>query len=124
MADPIKLAEVIGSMFIFAIPITLYVYYRRLRNRNAPSPVSKAALDDMKARGEPFVLVDVREKAEFAKSPRQEAVNIPLSEIPYDTADWNRDGLYVLVCAHGIRSKKGAMAMAGRGFRSVRFLEQ
>lgn len=122
--DPVKLIQTIGSLLILAVPATIYGYYVMLRKRNKPEAITSHDLEGLKAAGTPFTLVDVREPSEFKASPREGAVNIPVSHIPYDTADWDRQGLYILVCAHGIRSKKGAMEMAGRGFRQVRYLLQ
>lgn len=122
--DPTKLAQIIGSLFILAVPAAIYGYYIVLRKRNKPEAIALREMEALKESGTPFTLVDVREPSEFKASPRDGAVNIPLSHIPYDTADWDRAGLYIVACAHGIRAKRGAIEMAGRGFRQVRYLQQ
>ena len=121
--NPIGIARMGGYLLTLLIPTVVYGYFVMLKRRNKPSLISQQELDGLKTSGSSFTLVDVREKKEFNAAPREGAVNIPLGNLPYDVAEWDREGLYILVCRTGMRARKGANEMAGRGFRQVRYLQ-
>ncbi|MDH4099348.1 MAG: hypothetical protein OEV28_02085, partial [Nitrospirota bacterium] len=96
--DPIALAKAGGYLITLLIPAIVYGYFVTLKRRHRPSAVTEQEIEGLKSSGTPFTLVDVREKKEFAATPREGAVNIPLGNLAYDVMDWNREGLYILAC--------------------------
>ena len=78
----------------------------------------KARLD----RGEPIVVIDVREpyEAEIAKIPC--ARLIPLADLPDRCSELDPDAEIVLHCRSGVRSLKALRLLQSRGFRRLKNL--
>jgi molybdopterin/thiamine biosynthesis adenylyltransferase/rhodanese-related sulfurtransferase len=86
-------------------------------------PREKSAVEvaAMRARGEPFLLLDVRESAEFERARIEGAHLVPLGELPGRLAeleDW-RAGTVVVHCRSGARSAKACRVLAEHGFGDV-----
>lgn len=73
----------------------------------------------MIARGERFVLVDVRTPAEFADGHIPTAINIPHNEIILRPPTLDKDETIVLYCRSGNRSAQAARALKQAGYRRV-----
>jgi adenylyltransferase/sulfurtransferase len=75
----------------------------------------------MRARGEAFLLLDVREPDEFAKARIEGARLVPLGDLEARADElirW-RDGTVVVHCKSGRRSAKACAMLAALGFRDV-----
>jgi molybdopterin/thiamine biosynthesis adenylyltransferase/rhodanese-related sulfurtransferase len=86
-------------------------------------PREKSAVEvaAMRARGERFLLLDVREPAEFEQARIEGARLVPLGELPGRLAeleDW-RAGTVVVHCRSGARSAKACRVLAEHGFGDV-----
>jgi rhodanese-related sulfurtransferase len=75
--------------------------------------ISVHDLARLRERGEPHVLLDVRENHELAISQLENAVHIPMSQVPARVAELSGEGPLVVMCHHG-----------GRSMRVVNFLRQ
>lgn len=78
----------------------------------------KARLD----RGEPLVLLDVRQDWETKLCRLEGATHIPIEEIEYRTAELNLEDEIVVVCHQGIRSAAVSEYLHQLGFPKVRNL--
>lgn len=82
---------------------------------------SAAEVAAMRARGEAFLLLDVREPDERAKAHIEGARLVPLGELAAradELAEW-RDATVVVHCKGGVRSAKACATLAALGFRDV-----
>jgi adenylyltransferase/sulfurtransferase len=80
--------------------------------------ISAAAVNAMKARGDDFLLLDVREPGEFMRARIEGSTLIPLGELEERLAelrDW-REKLVVVHCHHGGRSAKACALLGRAGF--------
>jgi adenylyltransferase/sulfurtransferase len=75
----------------------------------------KAAID----RGEPVVIVDVREPQEYQICRIEGSTLIPLGEIPRRHDEIDRARVVVCQCRSGVRSAKAASVLRGVGFPRV-----
>lgn len=83
--------------------------------------ISATEVASRRARGAPFLLLDVREPGEFAKARIEGARLVPLGELEAranELARW-RDGTVVVHCKSGVRSAKACAMLAAHGFRDV-----
>jgi adenylyltransferase/sulfurtransferase len=90
----------------------------------APAEVAAAAVAARLARGERFLLLDVREAAELEKARIQGARWIPLKELPArveELAEWKGKPV-VVHCHHGGRSARACELLRDSGFDDVRNL--
>lgn len=71
------------------------------------------------ARGEPLVLVDVREPHEFAICAIPGSLQIPLGEIGRRAGELDRSATIVCICHHGIRSARAIGELSLRGFENL-----
>lgn len=73
------------------------------------------------AKGERFVLVDVREPSELAVAsiPRPEVVAIPLGELARRMGELDPAAPTVCVCHHGMRSARACSILARAGFTAL-----
>ncbi|HVB81952.1 MAG TPA: rhodanese-like domain-containing protein [Candidatus Binataceae bacterium] len=76
-------------------------------------------LSERLKRGEPFVILDVREPGEIAIAAFPGATHIPMGEIPSRAAELDPGRETVVVCHHGIRSAQVGMYLARLGFEHV-----
>jgi rhodanese-related sulfurtransferase len=65
-------------------------------------------------------VIDVREPYEFAAGHASGARNIPLSHLGDHLAEVHRDGVVLLICQSGNRSKTAQGLLKRRGFTDVR----
>ncbi|HYL69132.1 MAG TPA: rhodanese-like domain-containing protein [Candidatus Limnocylindria bacterium] len=72
------------------------------------------------ARGEKFLLVDVREKSEYDTSRIEGATLIPMREIPANLSRLENAGEVVLLCHHGMRSLDVAAWLRSQGVAGAR----
>ena len=86
--------------------------------------------DDMTARelkeridrGEPLVVLDVREPQEYQINRIPGSTLIPLGELPQRYEELDRDAAIVCQCKSGARSAKATQFLRGIGFKNVRNL--
>jgi rhodanese-related sulfurtransferase len=83
--------------------------------------ISVSDLKRMKQAGEPFTLVDVREREEQARGTIPGAVTIPrgVVERDIDQATTNKAQPLVIYCAGGGRSALAALNLKQMGFQNV-----
>jgi rhodanese-related sulfurtransferase len=72
------------------------------------------------ARGENFLLVDVREKWEYNTSRIEGSTLIPLREIPENLPSLEDAAKIVLLCHHGMRSLDAAAWLRSQGVAGAR----
>jgi rhodanese-related sulfurtransferase len=65
------------------------------------------------------VLLDVREQDELAVAAVEEAVHIPMGEIPARVRELDRDRPLVVMCHSGGRSRRVAEFLRANGFEHV-----
>jgi len=82
--------------------------------------VTPREVSEQLARGENFLLVDVREKWEHDVSRIEAATLIPLREIPANLARFEEAEEIVLFCHHGMRSLDGAAWLRSQGVTGAR----
>jgi sulfur-carrier protein adenylyltransferase/sulfurtransferase len=73
-------------------------------------------------RGEPLVIVDVREPQEYQINRIEGAKLIPLGELPQRYEELDREVAIVCQCKSGVRSAKATSFLRGIGFKNVRNL--
>ena len=78
-------------------------------------------LAEMRNRGEPHVLVDVRQPWEHELASLPDSRLIPLNELPARAGEVRapENALVVVYCHHGIRSLSGAAFLQQAGFPRV-----
>ena len=86
--------------------------------------VYQISAEDLKARmdkGEPLVLIDVRQPWEHDAAHLAESVLIPLGELPQRSQEvpQSETALVVVYCHHGVRSLSGAALLEAAGFENV-----
>jgi adenylyltransferase/sulfurtransferase len=79
-------------------------------------------LRDARERGEPIVLVDVREPFEWQISDLPDSVKIPLASLPSSLERLAREDDLVVYCRTGGRSGQAVAFLRGRGYPRVRNL--
>ncbi len=84
--------------------------------------VTVEELRDMRARGEEFLLVDVREEREWAISDLPASVKIPLSTLPSSLEKLSREKDIVVYCRTGGRSGSAVQFLHTMGFDRARNL--
>jgi adenylyltransferase/sulfurtransferase len=83
--------------------------------------LSAAAVQSMQARGDDFLLLDVRESDEFMRARIEGSILIPLGELEDRLAeirDWKQRPV-VVHCHHGGRSAKACKLLGDAGFSRV-----
>lgn len=68
---------------------------------------------------EPPLLLDVRQPWEFGICKIEDSVLIPMSEIPYRMESLDSERETVVICHHGIRSRKVAYYLEQNGFSNI-----
>jgi rhodanese-related sulfurtransferase len=76
-------------------------------------------------KGEPVMLLDVREQVEVDVSPLggDNVVSIPLSELRDRLGELPKDKPIVCMCPMGIRAYDASMMLRGAGLEDVRFVD-
>lgn len=85
--------------------------------------VSARELAEMRARGDAFTLLDVREPGELAISRLDGATHIPMGVLPVRAHELDPARPVVVFCHHGVRSRMAARWMRENGFGKVVDLE-
>jgi sulfur-carrier protein adenylyltransferase/sulfurtransferase len=83
------------------------------------SQVSVHELQAMRERGEPIVVLDVREPWEIAVAALPGSVCIPLGEIPDRLKELDAQSAIIVMCKSGGRSQVAANFLINQGFKSV-----
>lgn len=81
-----------------------------------PFEIEVEALDEMRRRNDPHVLVDVREPWEHELCTVDGSVLIPLQSLPGRLAELPNDRTIVVICHHGGRSAQATMWLRSRGY--------
>jgi molybdopterin/thiamine biosynthesis adenylyltransferase/rhodanese-related sulfurtransferase len=89
----------------------------------AGSTITAQELADMQNSGEDFLLVDVREPAEFEIVSIPGATLIPKGDIPAHLAELPQDKPVVLYCKTGVRSAEALATLKGAGFSTAKHVQ-
>jgi adenylyltransferase/sulfurtransferase len=89
----------------------------------AGSTITAQELADMQINGEDFLLVDVREPAEFEIVSIPGATLIPKGDIPSHLAELPQDKPVVLYCKTGVRSAEALATLKGAGFSTAKHVQ-
>lgn len=79
--------------------------------------VTTVEVEEIIANNKDIVIIDVREDEEVANGMIQDALHIPLQQIPEKISDLSKEQEYILVCRSGARSMKAALYMEEEGFK-------
>jgi len=85
----------------------------------AGSTITAAELKAMQDRGEDFLLVDVREPAEWEIVRIPGAVLIPKGDLPSRLSDLPQDKPVIAYCKSGIRSAEALALLKSAGFKDA-----
>lgn len=80
-----------------------------------PFEISVETLASMKAEGQPYYLLDVREPWELDLCRFDGSVDIPLDELPERLAEVPEDAPVIVICHHGQRSAHATQWLRGAG---------
>jgi phage shock protein E len=86
------------------------------------SPGASTDIDAAQLRalvGKGALLVDVRTAGEFSGGHIEGAVNVPVEDVPKESAAWDPARPVVVYCQTGARSLNAAGYLAANGFKSV-----
>jgi rhodanese-related sulfurtransferase len=81
--------------------------------------ITPSQLEQSLEAGEPYLLLDVREREELDICRIDGAVHIPMSEIPARLHELDPDSRIVCICHHGLRSASVAGFLVARDFADV-----
>lgn len=84
-----------------------------------PAEISVHELKAMHEAGRAFVLLDVREREEWATARIMWAKLIPMREVSERITELPKNGNVVVMCHAGVRSDRVARYLRGQGFASV-----
>ncbi|HEX4210451.1 MAG TPA: rhodanese-like domain-containing protein [Candidatus Binataceae bacterium] len=70
-------------------------------------------------RGDPLLILDVREPEEVAVAAFPGALNVPMGDVPSRLAELDPEAEWVIVCHHGMRSANVAMYLIRNGFEKI-----
>jgi rhodanese-related sulfurtransferase len=76
----------------------------------------------LRQQAEPPVVLDVREPRELAVCALEEALHIPMGEIPARLGELPADRELVVMCHHGMRSMQVTQFLRHQGYANVRNL--
>ena len=85
--------------------------------------ISARELQEMRNKGTPFTLLDVREPEELAISRLDGFIHIPMGVLPVRAQELSKDSPVVVFCHRGVRSRLAARWMREHGFSDVVDLE-
>lgn len=125
-ADMKAWAESTGNDYLGTIEEgeVLKHYLRKSTNEEStgnafPHVANNAELEQRLQAGEPIVVLDVREAAEYAFNHIPNAVSIPLGELDKRMAELNNNETIYVVCRSGNRSDMAARKLTANGFSHV-----
>ena len=81
-----------------------------------PAPLRSAQLKERLDRGDPLVLLDVREGTEIEICSLPGITHIPLGELSLRHTELDPEAEIVCICHHGIRSAHAANGLSRLGF--------
>ena len=84
--------------------------------------INEISCIDLKKRldgGGEIVIIDVRESDELVISKLDNAIHIPLQDIPVKLASLDKDKEYAVLCRAGVRSAHATQYMIDQGFKHV-----
>lgn len=84
-----------------------------------PHVADNAQLEQKLQSGEPVVVLDVREPAEYAFTHIPNAISIPLGELESRLGELNQQDEIYVVCRTGTRSDLAAQKLASNGFDRI-----
>jgi adenylyltransferase/sulfurtransferase len=87
------------------------------------STITAAELKGMQDAGDDFLLVDVREPAEWEIVRIPGATLIPKGDIPAHLSELPQDKPIVLYCKSGVRSAEALATLKGAGFKSAKHVQ-
>jgi rhodanese-related sulfurtransferase len=89
-----------------------------------PLEIDVKSVQELRASGEPFLLLDVREPAEFATAKIDGAQLMPMQQVPTRLAELEtyRDQRIVVQCHHGGRSLRVTHFLRAQGFEQAQNL--
>ncbi len=87
------------------------------------STITAGELAEMQNSGEDFLLVDVREPAEFEIVSIPGATLIPKGDIPSKLSELPQDKPVVLYCKTGVRSAEALATLKGAGFSTAKHVQ-
>ncbi|MCR3923028.1 MAG: rhodanese-like domain-containing protein [Firmicutes bacterium] len=87
--------------------------------RKSYTEMTTAELEHKLAKGEPIVLVDVREEAEYREQRIPQATLVPLTQIKDVYQQLEQDAEIVLICRSGNRSSTAAAFLVAKGYTNV-----
>ena len=85
-------------------------------NAEPPNELDPRGVDELRRRGAPCQLIDVREPWEVEICAVADSVNIPMSQLPARLGEIARDRPIVVICHHGRRSAEAAAWLRRQGF--------
>ncbi len=65
------------------------------------------------------ILLDVRNRDEYAESHAASSINIPLNELPSRISELNKDAEIITVCQSGMRSQQAQHLLKTNGFNKL-----
>lgn len=80
-------------------------------------------LDQARKRGDPLVLLDVREPFELQLASVEGALHIPMRHVPERLSELDPRARIVVMCHHGVRSAAVCGFLRSQGFEDVHNLE-
>jgi rhodanese-related sulfurtransferase len=86
---------------------------------NTAAQISVQQLQQLRATGQPHVLLDVREPWETAIVALPQSLQIPLNQIPPRLKELDADSTIIVLCKVGGRSQRAADFLINQGFKSV-----
>jgi len=89
----------------------------------AGSTITAQELKTMKDRGDDFLLVDVREPAEYEIVSIPGSVLIPKGDVPARLSELPQDKPVILYCKSGVRSAESLAVLKGAGFSSAKHVQ-
>ncbi len=92
----------------------------RMNPGTADLEIEPGEVSQMLARGDEFLLVDVREPWEYETARIEGSVLVPLREIPGNVSRLPDTDPIILYCHHGIRSLDAAAWLRSQGIRGAR----
>ena len=81
--------------------------------------------DILKASGEPFIMLDVRDQVEFANGHMPDAINIPLHVLPLKCSELlpDKSATIITCCMRGGRAGQAATFLIEQGYTNAMVLE-
>ena len=90
--------------------------------QSAKHEISPQELENKLNQNQPLVLIDVREPSEYELVHIEDAILIPLNDLPQKINQFDPANEIVTYCHHGTRSLHAAAFLHKNGFRNVKSL--